>query len=76
MKPQMMPSRLKTVMSRIKWSHQHSLKLLRTFLSENSMASKDIEANMSSLKSLRMRVLENQPRKWPRANTSRLFSIR
>jgi hypothetical protein len=35
------------------------------------MASKLMEANMSSLKSLMMIVFENQPRKWPRAKTSK-----
>jgi hypothetical protein len=55
----------------ITWSHQHSLKLFNTFLKEYSIISKVTEAKNISLRSLHIKVLKNQPRKWARANKSK-----
>jgi hypothetical protein len=46
--------------------------LFKTFLREYSTASKVIEANMTNLKSLRMSVFVNHPRKCPSAKRSKL----
>lgn len=58
----MIPSKLQPKTSTITWSHQHSLKLFKTFLKEYYKSSKVIEENITSLRSLIINVLKNQPK--------------
>ena len=71
-KAQAIPKRLHPKMSMIRWSHQHYLKLFKTFLKEYSISSNETEANMTSLKSRQTRVLKNQPKKWATAKKSKV----